>query len=42
MFLKAGVLIDSGMIEEACGQLMAAYRKCDGDKPEFVDGVAVS
>ncbi len=42
MLVTAKELIDSGNIEEACGQLAAAYKKCDGDEPEFVDGVAVS
>jgi probable HAF family extracellular repeat protein len=44
MLAEAGVLIDSGMIEEACGQLMTVYRKCDGahPPPDFVIGDAVS
>ena len=41
MIVAAKELIDSGNIEEACGQLKAAYKKCDSDKPDFVDGVAV-
>lgn len=42
MLVEAGVLIEDGNMEEACGQIMAAYKKCDVDEPEFVDGVAVS
>jgi hypothetical protein len=44
MLVEAGFLIDSGMIEEACGQLMAAYKKCDGDpaKPDFAIGEALA
>ena len=40
MLVAAKELIDSGNMEEACGQLKAAYKKCDGDKPDFVDGAA--
>jgi len=42
MIEAAGDLIEAGEIEEACGQLMAAYRKCDGESPppDFVEGAA--
>ena len=47
MIKAAGNLIDSGKIDEACGQLKAAYKKMDGSNTpgsstDFVTGVAVS
>jgi hypothetical protein len=47
MIETAGVLIDSGKIDEACGQLEAAYKKMDGlntpgSSSDFVEGSAVS
>jgi hypothetical protein len=44
MIAMAGDLINDGDIDGACGQLMAAYRKCDGDPhpPDFVEGPAAS
>ena len=47
MIETAGHLIDSGKIDEACGQLEAAYKKMDGLKTpgsssDFVEGSAVS
>ena len=47
MIEKAGHLIDSGKIDEACGQLEAAYKKMDGlntpgSSSDFVEGSAVS
>jgi hypothetical protein len=46
MIETAGVLIDSGKINEACGQLEAVYKKMDGfntpgDSIDFVEGDAV-
>ena len=42
MIEAAGDLIEAGHIEGACGQLMAVYRKCDGESPppDFVEGAA--
>ncbi len=42
MIEAAGDLIEAGDIEGACGQLMAAYKKCDGQPrpPDFVEGDA--
>jgi len=42
MIESAGDLIDAGDIDGACDQLMAAYKKCDGEvrPPDFVSGVA--
>lgn len=42
MIIAAGDLIEEGLYEEACDQLWAAYRKCDGDPkpPDFVAGDA--
>jgi hypothetical protein len=42
MIENARTLITSGNISEACGQLDAAYKKCDGElrPPDFVAGVA--
>jgi hypothetical protein len=42
MLEMAGNLINICDIEGACEQLMAAYKKCDGYDPEFVEGEAVS
>jgi hypothetical protein len=47
MIETAGNLIDSGKIDEACGQLKAAYKKMDGlntpgSSTDFVTGDAVS
>lgn len=47
MIEKAGELIADGLIEEACQQLMDAYRKTDGQQPpasppDFVMGPAAS
>lgn len=47
MIETAGHLIDSGKIDEACGQLKAAYKKMDGlntpgSSTDFVTGEAVS
>jgi hypothetical protein len=40
MIEAAGDLIEAGDLDDACGQLMAAYKKCDGlpRPPDFVDG----
>ena len=43
MIEAAGDLIEDGLIEEACQQLMDAYKKCDGlappeSPPDFVAG----
>ena len=42
MLEEAQSLIEAGLYEEACDQLWAAYRKCDGDPrpPDFVTGDA--
>jgi hypothetical protein len=42
MIEAAGDLIEQGRYEEACDQLWAAYRRCDGDPrpPDFVEGEA--
>lgn len=42
MIEAAGDLIEAGDIDEACGQLMAVYNKCDGEfpPPDFVEGDA--
>lgn len=42
MIETAGDLIDAGDIEGACGQLMAAFLKCDGEDmpPDFAGGDA--
>jgi len=42
MIDAAGDLIDDGAIEDACRQLMDAYRRCDGlpRPPDFVSGPA--
>jgi hypothetical protein len=42
MLEEAQSLIEAGLYEEACDQLWAAYRKCDGDPrpPDFVTGGA--
>jgi hypothetical protein len=44
MLEMAGVLIDNGNIEDACGQLKAVLSKCDGDSPppDFVTGSAAT
>lgn len=44
MIAMAGDLIHDGDIDGACDQLMAAYKKCDGDPhpPDFVEGPAAS
>ena len=47
MIERAGHLIDSGKIDEGCGQLEAAYKKMDGlntpgDSIDFVEGSKVS
>ena len=44
MIEAAGDLIEAGEIEEACGQLEAAHKKCDGSlkPPDFVAGDAAS
>lgn len=43
MIEAAGDLIEAGEIDAACGQLMAAYKKCDGQPrpPDFVAGEAL-
>lgn len=43
MLERAATLIDDGLYDEACDQLRAAYKKCDGDPkpPDFVTGEAV-
>ena len=40
----AGDLIEAGDLDDACGQLMAAYKKCDGEyrPPDFVAGSAAA
>lgn len=42
MLEEAQRLIEAGMFEDACDQLRAAYRKCDGEArpPDFVKGIA--
>ncbi len=42
MIEAAGDLIGTGDIDEACAQLMAAHKKCDGlpRPPDFVAGEA--
>ena len=42
MLEAAGSLIEAGAYQDACGQLMAIYRKTDGDTkpPDFVAGPA--
>jgi len=42
MLERASDLIDDGLYEEACEQLLAAYKKCDADPkpPDFVTGEA--
>jgi hypothetical protein len=42
MIEAAGDLIEDGDIEQACGQLTAAYKKTDGQNkpPDFVSGPA--
>ena len=42
MIEAVGDLIEQGRYEEACDQLWAAYRRCDGDPrpPDFVEGEA--
>lgn len=42
MIEAAGDFIEEGLYEEACEQLGAAYRKCDGDPrpPDFITGDA--
>lgn len=42
MLEAASDLIDDGLIQEACQQLRAAYKKCDGqpNPPDFVTGEA--
>ena len=44
MIEAAGDLIEAGDIDGACGQLMAAYKKCDGEDrpPDFVTGSAAA
>lgn len=44
MLNNAGALFNDGDIEGACDQLMAAYRKCDGQSPppDFVEGTAAT
>ena len=47
MIEAAGDLIEDGLIEEACQQLMDAYRKADGlgppgSPPDFVTGAVAS
>lgn len=44
MLEAAGDLIEDGLIEEACQQLMDAYYRCDGlfPPPDFVSGPAAS
>ena len=44
MIEAAGDLIEDGLFEEACQQLMDAYRRCDGlpRPPDFVAGPAAS
>ena len=43
MIEAAGDLIEDGLYDEACGQLGAALKKCDGQAtpPDFVTGDAV-
>ena len=42
MIEAAGDLVEQGRYEEACDQLWAAYRRCDGEPvpPDFVEGEA--
>jgi beta propeller repeat protein len=44
MIEAAGDLIEAGDIDGACGQLMAVYKKCDGEDrpPDFVAGIAAA
>jgi hypothetical protein len=44
MIEASGDLIEAGDIDQACGQLMAVHRKCDGESPppDFVEGDAAA
>ena len=44
MLVKAKYLIESGLIPEACVQLLDAYQRTDDSKrpPDFVEGDAAS